>query len=357
MTTSPITPRLHRGKVLSHPQDIHCIIFHLLTLVAFGCAFTLYLNPQWIHVDGPWSRLAFCAGASIMLGWIAGIDLGVNYHNHTHRRIFRAPWLNRSFGWLWTFSSGWPSFYWWHAHVVVHHANLLGPTDWTLPKRRADGSFENMFWYCLAHWPYRSTVELWRDFTSGRGRPRVGRRALVELAIFLSLWSIPFWIDWKMALGLWVLPQWFANAWTIAPGMYAQHVDCVAKSVLHPVSHSNTFLSRFFNLTTFNIGYHIEHHDYPAVHWSELPVFHEQLKDRLIEDGAHILPCGYYRAGWYRERLMRVHRNGDPKQTGFAVQHPDYVRQTSVEAKLHDSGYSTAVSSNNLPSLNRSTPS
>src|ERR1041385_9246179 len=165
--------RPQSSAVLSHRQDIHCIIFHVLTLLAYGCAFLLYLHPSWIHVEGPWSRLAFMAGASIMLGWISGSDLGVNYHNHTHRRIFRYSWLNRCFGWFWTFSSGWPSFYWWHAHVVVHHANLLGPTDWTLPRRRADGSCENMFWYCLAHWPYRSSVELWRDFTSGRGRPRV----------------------------------------------------------------------------------------------------------------------------------------------------------------------------------------
>jgi len=285
------------------------------------------------------------AGASIMLGWIAGIDLGVNYHNHTHRRIFRFSWLNRGFGWAWTFSSGWPAFYWWHAHVVVHHSNLLGPTDWTLPRRRADGSSENMFWYCLAHWPYRSSRDLWRDFTSGRGRPGVGRRALIELAIFLLLWSIPFWIDWRMALGLWLLPQWFANAWTIAPGMYAQHVDCIAKSVLHPVSHSNTFLSRFFNLTTFNIGYHIEHHDYPAVHWSELPAFHQRMKKRLIENGAHVLPFGYYRAGWYREHLMAVTRDPELERPEFAAQHPDYLQPPRFETKVLDDGRSIGAAS------------
>ncbi len=322
--TNPST-ETRRRSILAHPEDIHCIIFHLLTLAAYGLAFWLYLNPKWSHIEGPWSRLAFVVGATFMLGWITGIDLGVNFHNHTHRRIFRVPWLNRGFGWLWTFSSGWPSFYWWHAHVVVHHSNLLGPTDWTLPRRRADGSFENMFWYCWAHWPWRSSVDLWRDFSSGRGRPGVGRRALLELGIFLLLWSIPFWIDVKMAIGLWVLPQWFANAWTIGPGMYAQHVGCVAKSARHPLSHSNTFLSRFFNLTTFNIGYHIEHHDYPGVHWAELPLLHEQLKERLIEGRAHILPCGYYKAGWYRDRVMAV-KEREENKTEFAVQHPSYIR-------------------------------
>ena len=288
-----------KRSLLSHPADIHCIIFHLVTLVAYGCAFWVYLNPEKAHLNGVWSRLAFIAGASIMLGWSTGIDLGVNYHNHTHRRIFTVEWLNVWFGRFWTFSAGWPSFFWWHAHVVVHHSNLLGPTDWTLPRRKADGSSENMFWYCLAHWPWRSSVDLWRDFTSGRGQKGVGRKAVIELAIFALLWSIPFWIDWRMALGLWLLPAWFANAWTIGPGMYVQHVLCVPKSTLHPVSHSNTFLSRFFNLTTFNIGYHLEHHDYPAVHWSELPAFHQKMRQQhLREHNARIMPFGYYLGAW-----------------------------------------------------------
>ena len=36
--------------------------------------------------------------------------------------------------------------------------------------------------------------------------PLERRRAVKELAIFLVLWSIPFWIDPVMALCLWVLP-------------------------------------------------------------------------------------------------------------------------------------------------------
>ena len=316
-----------RRAILAHPEDIHCVVFHLLTLAAYGCAFWLYLHPERAHIEGPWSRLAFVCGAAIMLGWISGIDLGVNFHNHTHRRIFRAGWLNRWFGRLWTFSSGWPSFYWWHAHVVVHHANLLGPTDWTLPRRRPDGSFENMFWYCPAHWPWRSSVDLWRDFTRGRGRPGVGRRAVVELAIFLALWSLPFLIDPLMALGLWVLPQWFGNCWNMGPGMYVQHVGCVGKSERRPFSHSNTFLSRLFNLTTFNIGYHIEHHDYPGVHWTELPALHERLKEQLIEGGAHILPFGYYRAGWFLDTAMAVVTDAAHSRVEFAVQHSAYARR------------------------------
>ena len=42
--------------------------------------------------------------------------------------------------------------------------------------------------------------------------------------------SILFWIDPIMALWLWVLPHWIANAFVINSGMYVQHSDCVAKT-------------------------------------------------------------------------------------------------------------------------------
>jgi hypothetical protein len=70
----------------------------------------------------------------------------------------------------------------------------------------------------------------------------------------------------------------------------------VPKSGAYPYSHSNSFESRFFNLTAFNIGYHAVHHDNERVHWSALPAFHRRMRRRLAADGAHVVPYGYYRA-------------------------------------------------------------
>ncbi len=167
-------------------------------------------------------------------------------------------------------------------------------------------------------------MALWRDFRGGRAGAISGRQALRELLIFAALWSIPFFVDPILALGLWLLPQWLANAAVIAPGMYAQHAGCVPKSASRPYGHSNTYLSRFFNLTMFNIGYHIEHHDHPLVHWSALPALHERLKGDLIEKGAHVLPFGYYRAG----QLLYRAPFASSARARFEQQHPDYVKKT-----------------------------
>ena len=66
-------------------------------------------------------------------------------------------------------------------------------------------------------------------------------------------------------------------------GMYAQHAGGTDEQ---RYSHTTTFLSHFFNLTMFNAGFHVEHHEHPAVHWSELPRLHEEMKPELIAGGA-----------------------------------------------------------------------
>ena len=284
---------MRSSRWLSRPEDLHCVLFHLLCLAAYGIAFWLWLHPDLAGLNSAAAQVAFVMAAAYLLGWISGIDVGVNFHNHTHRRIFRSAALNRWATRLWTFSGGWPGLFWQYSHVTVHHSNLLRERDWTLPRRREDGSAESFYRYVLCHWPWRYAVHLWRDFRDARLERK---RALIELAWFAMLWSIPFWIDPWMGVWLWALPHCVANCVTMGSAMYVQHAGCIAKDAQHPVQHSNSFLSRFFNLTMFNIGYHVEHHDNPGVHWADLPKFHAVHRDELVAAGAHYVPYGYYAA-------------------------------------------------------------
>ncbi len=309
-----------RRRILSHREDIHCVVFHILVLTSYATAFWVYLHPDLSGVDTPGEVAAFVAASALMLGWISGVDVGVNYHNHVHREIFQIHWMNRWFARIWPMVGGWPALFWKHSHVTVHHKNILGPDDWTLPKRDGHGGIESILHYSLTFWPWRSTRCLWRDFRNGGGGEATGREAIKELLIFLSLCAVPFLVDPLMALWLWVLPQFVANVAVMGPGMYAQHFGCSEPGEEQCYTHSNTFLSRFFNSTMFNIGYHIEHHQWPTVHWSALPRVHARRKAEIVEGGGHVVPFGYYRGG----QLLSSFFLPDRGRKIFLAQHPDY---------------------------------
>lgn len=264
---------VRRPRLLSRAEDVHCIVYHVLVVLAYAVAFWVWLHPAAAGLDDGFDRAVFVAMAVPLLGWISGIDVGVNFHNHAHRRTFRIRWLNRWFARQWTVVGGWPHLFWQYLHVRVHHVHLLGEGDWTVPRRTADGCFEPRWRYMLMHWPWRTVVHFHRDIREGRLRRGT---ALRELAWFAALWSIPFWIDPWMALWLWVLPHWFANCVTLNVGMYVQHAGCETEDARRIGHHSNTFASPFYNLTMFNIGYHAEHHERPNVHWADLPALHAE---------------------------------------------------------------------------------
>jgi len=60
-----------------------------------------------------------------------------------------------------------------------------------------------------------------------------------------------------------------------------QHDGCDAN---HKYNHSRSFTGALTNWWTFNNGYHAIHHEFPGMHWSELPAAH---RERL---GPHIHP-------------------------------------------------------------------
>ncbi len=333
MSSQPVaTVQSRRGRILTRPEDIHCVVFHLVSVAAYAAAFWIWCHPEIAGLDTWYAKATFVASAAFLLGWISGVDVGVNFHNHAHRRVFRSRALSRWFGRFWTFTGGWPAWYWRYAHVTVHHANLLHDRDWTLPNRRADGSFESMYRYVFLHWPWRYVVHLARDFTNGKAGPNTGRRALKELSIFVALWSIPWWIDPWMAVWLWVLPQWIANGVIMGSGMYVQHVDCTAKTERQPLRHSNGFHSQFFNLMMFNIGYHVEHHDHPGVHWADLPEFHreQQAEDRAA---MHYVPYGYYGAAHRFARFKPFTECVSEFRNDGVIWHPDERRLAPAPAK------------------------
>lgn len=303
-------------RFLSHVEDRQLLLFLSFLIVDYISAFYIYHNfDAWIG-GGPFSKICYTLGVGTMLGWAAGVNIGVVFHNHLHRGSFRSPSVNRWIGRLWTIPSGWPSYFWQYKHTIIHHKHVGTAADWVQPRTTKDGRYENIYRYILCHWPWRYAWHLWRDLSNSG--PRRRRRAVSELALFLPFWLAPVVFDPTMGLGLWLYPHWFGSAFILGTGMYTQHAGGTTDK---KHSASTTFLSEFFNLTMFNVGYHTEHHSHPSVHWSELPDLHLTLRDELIREGAHVVAFGSYRAG----SLLSSIRCPEAAFDEFRKQHPHYV--------------------------------
>jgi len=69
-----------------------------------------------------------------------------------------------------------------------------------------------------------------------------------------------------MAVFLWALPHWIANAFVMNSGMYVQHAGCVPKTPAKPVSHSTVFCIELFPTSRCSTSaFTPEHHDHPRV--------------------------------------------------------------------------------------------
>src|SRR5438270_413775 len=95
-----------RWWILEHRDDVHCIFFNLMVLAGYGVAFFIYLHPGLAHISNRGEMAAFVVTAGLLLGWVSGVNVGLNFHNHVHRRVFRVAWVNAWFGRLWALSGG-----------------------------------------------------------------------------------------------------------------------------------------------------------------------------------------------------------------------------------------------------------
>jgi len=81
--------------------------------------------------------------------------------------------------------------------------------------------------------------------------------------------------------------------------MYSIRV-CSEDPPAEPVRHSIVFVSNFFNLTMFNIGFHLEHHENPGSIGQNYRNFHQTASRRSSFTGErHVVPFGNYHAAFY----------------------------------------------------------
>lgn len=145
--------------------------------------------------------------------------------------------------------------FWWNANTIAH--NFIHRPFFHL--RIANAIFSALLSLVLGV-PQR----LWRDrhLAHHAGKPwswRWSRQSRVELAMVATLWAI------LAAVAPEFLLTTYLPGWLLGLGL------CQLQGQFEHARGATSHYGRLYNLLFFNDGYHAEHHDRPAEHWTRLP--------------------------------------------------------------------------------------
>jgi beta-carotene hydroxylase len=194
-------------------------------------------------------------------------------HNHHHKPVFTVDGLNRLYEVALFLMTGMPPYLLTLHHNLGHHHHYLTPSRDTLRWLRRDGERMGYAEYLVINFldVYPHTVAL------GRRHPAVFRKFLRYLVPSLALLALLLWLDPPRSLVVFVLPMAGQVLNTVRIG-WQHHAGLDTESHL---SASRNEAGRWYNLLTFNSGYHTAHHVKPGLHWSELPRLHSEIRDRI----------------------------------------------------------------------------
>ena len=210
--------------------------------------------------EGPWWLVpiaAYFAGAVVIHA------LGVLIHECAHNLVFKGSTANKALGIVANLPMVFPGAMDFRKNHLLHHKHLgLGKdADFQAPPPRADEWAGQSWWKKML---YLTVGALLFPFKSSDPPPKDGwdtANLLAEIAVIA-----PFtWVFGLKALVFLLLSGLFAFGWhpTGIRG-YGEHF------VVRPSQPTNSYYGPM-NWVSFNVGYHVEHHDFPAVPWNRLP--------------------------------------------------------------------------------------
>ncbi len=199
-------------------------------------------------------------------------------HNHSHLGVFRSRSLNAILGTLCQLSCGTPlEFYRLH-HVKNHHVYNQGDQDWSSLYTFSNASYPERpvgkAYYVLT-FPFITTFECLLVLLRSPGTRQQWSFLLPSLTILAAL-SFLAWFNWQGVLIFYLLP-WMVACFALGYNNYDHHVGC---EVEDPHEAANNSLVKWQTLFGFNIGYHIEHHLKPGLHWSKLSQLHAEIAEK-----------------------------------------------------------------------------
>jgi len=253
-------------------------------------------------------------------------------HFSSHRKMFDNKFLNCINGYLFAPFFGIPPGLYHIHHVLMHHTENNHGLDASATEEFQRDSLVAF----LTYW-YRFLLRIHVDL-SYYGYATKKYDWLAKSYISLTVWggSIYFLatkVNFVATMWVLVVPHIFAMS-VMAFGNWSQHIfvnpaDCQSNFGL-----TYNCMDTPVNQTTFNDGYHVVHHLNARLHWTEMPAYFYQTRQKHIDNGAitfrgvHFFDVGaLVMTGQVRKLAEKYYVHLGSKETAPTVD--------EVEAKLH----------------------
>ncbi|MGB9382890.1 fatty acid desaturase, partial [Candidatus Binatus sp.] len=132
----------------------------------------------------------------------------------------------------------------------------------------------NNIWTVLGIAPYA--------YFKDRGDEENRRRLLWGMARYYAYFAAVAIYDWRIAIVFVLVPLLCMN-FLSAIIAWVQHAFYESERPEDYFAHTVTVLNE---VNFMNEGYHLCHHHRAGLHWTEMPVHHERIRDRMKESGS-----------------------------------------------------------------------
>jgi len=313
-TETPEPHAVRRRAILAeHPEirerngydswSIPVMIFAVLAQLGLAVAVETLFDP---------SQLALSIAATIGLILVAGAVLShwssMFTHEAAHNNTARTPELNKMWAMVANISQVLPNAMTFRKYHLRHHGHLgtYGvdadlPADWEVENLPANPVMKG-FWvfFMFGFWVARGA-----ERATSPNRDEWVNLGVIVVANALIVYTIGWY-----ALGYLLLSTLIGHSFhPVAAHFIHEHY------VFEPEQETNSYYG-LLNLVTYNVGYHVEHHDFPNIPGSQLPKYkadYPQYYDGLVSH--HSWTCILTRfifnpaMGW-TSRIARSDRRG-----------------------------------------------
>ena len=241
------------------------IDYYLITsiLLIFAIDLVIFLFSPSILIPIVWAIASLHPK-----GWVCSWN-----HHHQHCKFFTVPWANTIIELIMGLHTGVVGEGWVLHHTLGHHINYLDQSKDESAWKDASGKL-------MSHWEYTFKVGIRVYSTAlrvGKRYPKFRQKLIVNLLLTALVLGILFWVNWVNTLIIFLIPMIVLLVMTVHV-TYHHHAGLDQDD---PYKATYNITDRWYNFFTCNLGYHTAHHVQCGRHWSELPQFHEQIKDKI----------------------------------------------------------------------------